>query len=250
MEGGSREKIQSEEYKIPYHYRDLFAPGQGIERKSLFNLVLGLLNLNEGARILDIGCGDGRFCYHAKSRYDVTGIDVDPRAIEWARAFNPESDFYCGDIGEIEIGRYDGAACLEVIEHISDNELPIFMKSILRLLNRDGRAVFSVPTLNQPLSSKHYRHYNEDLLRDFLSSYFDNISIVGHAKSNSILYPLNSALNLISCLFYSETLQWKYPNLIKKVTRLKNKVWYKYFHEDIPSRCNRLIAVCTHKKRQ
>jgi cyclopropane fatty-acyl-phospholipid synthase-like methyltransferase len=225
MEGGSREKIQSEEYKIPYHYRDLFAPGQGIERKSLFNLVLGLLNLNEGARILDIGC-------------------------EWARAFNPESDFYCGDIGEIEIGRYDGAACLEVIEHISDNELPIFMKSILRLLNRDGRAVFSVPTLNQPLSSKHYRHYNEDLLRDFLSSYFDNISIVGHAKSNSILYPLNSALNLISCLFYSETLQWKYPNLIKKVTRLKNKVWYKYFHEDIPSRCNRLIAVCTHKKRQ
>ena len=248
MEDNSREQIQSKEYKIPYHYQDLFAPGQEIERKSLFDLVLDQLNLNEGARIIDIGCGDGRFCYHAKSRYHVTGIDIDPKAIEWAKMFNPELHFYCGDIRELETAQFVGGVCLEVIEHISDNDLPVFMESIMRLLRDDGRIVFAVPSINQPLSKKHYKHYTEDMLRELLDSYFESIAIIGHAKTKSKLYLFNSALNLLSCLFFSQTFQWKYPNFIRKVTKLKNRVWYKFFHEDLPSKCNRLIAICSGKK--
>lgn len=239
-----REKIQAAEYKIPYHYKDLFAPGQDVERKSLFSMALKEINASPGKSVLDIGCGDGRFCFHAKEECAVEGVDVDSRALAWARLFNPEVAFHEKMLQELPEESYDGIVCLEVIEHISDEILPSFLTGIQRVVKSDGIAFFSVPSINQPLSSKHYKHYTGGMFDELLSGYFSEVAIGGHAVTKSFYRKPFSILNLFSCLFYSPNFCNKFPGLVKKVTGWKEDIWYNHLHTAEPERCDRIIAIC------
>ena len=83
---------------------------------------------------LDIGCGDGRFCYYAKKYLAVEGLDISKKALTWAKAFNPEIQFYNNKIEKLKIkDKYDGAVCIEVLEHIPECQLSSFLSSIVSL---------------------------------------------------------------------------------------------------------------------
>lgn len=51
----------------------------------------------EGARVLEVGCGDGRLLAQLSPSRGL-GVDISPKMIEVARARHPELDFRCGDI--------------------------------------------------------------------------------------------------------------------------------------------------------
>lgn len=239
-----REEMQEKEYEIPYHYQDLYAPGQEIERGSLFNLALEKLALPDKAKVLDAGCGDGRFCYRAKDVYDISGIDISERAIGWARMFNPELKFHVCHMHELDEDNFDGMVCLEVIEHVPDDALPLMIAEMAKRLRPGGRAFFSVPSVNQPLHPKHYRHYTEALLRQSLEPHYKVLEVIGHARTRSLVRPINSALNLFSCLFYSDTFCRRFAGIVNRTISLKKRFWYRYLHTDKPELCNRLVAVC------
>ena len=86
--------------------------------------------------------------------------------------FNPEVTFHHNKLTGLNENCYDGVICLEVVEHISDEELPAFLSGIVRVLKDNKTAFITVPSVNQPLSSKHYKHYTESLLYDLLIQYF------------------------------------------------------------------------------
>lgn len=243
-----KQRLQDEEYAIPYHYRDLFAPGQEIERKSLFDLALEKLALNKDAWVLDVGCGDGRFCYHAKEYVNISGIDISERALNWARTFSPEIEFQASPVQEMERSDFDGMVCLEVIEHIPDDLLPPTLAGMVARLKPGGTAFFSVPSINQPLYEKHYRHYDEELLRNTLEPHFTILEILGHSRTKSMARPFFSILNLISCLFFSETVCSRFKGIVRMTIAAKKKLWYKYLHIGPPRHCNRLVAVCSKKQ--
>ncbi len=244
-----KRRIQEEEYHIPYHYQDLFAPAQSIERNSIFKMIVDIFTekIRGEKRIIDIGCGDGRFCYYAKKFLQIEGIDISKRAIHWAKAFNPELKFYCEPIerfAERIKKKYTGAVCIEVLEHICDDEISSFLKGIKKILKNEALIIFTVPSINKPMSVKHYRHYNQRLLFETLTPYFEVLEIKGHSKISSFHRKIFSVMHIVSLLFYSETFQWKFPNFVKFVKKIKENYWYNYLHEGRPEECYRLIAIC------
>ena len=101
-----------------------------------------------GARLLDVGCGVGRFglAAHAKG-WDVTGIDVSPRAIKIGRKFAP-FPLRVATVEELihEGAQFDVVTAFEVLEHLS-SPLP-FLARAQRLLRPGGEAFFTVPNWN------------------------------------------------------------------------------------------------------
>lgn len=58
------------------------------------------------ARVLDLGCGAGVLCGHLTTPVSYMGIDLQPAAIDAARATHherPETDFRCGSINDLAI---------------------------------------------------------------------------------------------------------------------------------------------------
>ncbi|MDQ3518767.1 MAG: methyltransferase domain-containing protein [Gemmatimonadota bacterium] len=100
------------------------------------------------ARLLDVGCGVGRFGHGAHARgWDVTGIDVSARAIESGRPFTPfplrvATIEELGAVGE----RFDVVTAFEVLEHLSS---PVeFLCTLQQVVLPGGQVFCTVPNWN------------------------------------------------------------------------------------------------------
>jgi 2-polyprenyl-3-methyl-5-hydroxy-6-metoxy-1,4-benzoquinol methylase len=101
-----------------------------------------------GARLLDVGCGVGRFCQGAYARgWDVTGIDVSALAIATGREFAP-FPLRAARVEELINDReqFDVVTAFEVLEHLS---APVqFLSTVQRLLRPGGQLFVTVPNWN------------------------------------------------------------------------------------------------------
>lgn len=181
--------MQSEAYVFPYHYLTDVSPdgaisiyrqlAWGLEYMTCMTWVRDqILDVNPPS-LLDVGCGDGRLCSLLgrawAGRY--VGVDLAEQAIAFARAFNPGAEFIVGSVSNIP-GTFDVIACIEVLEHILDEDLPGFVASLCEKVTSHGLLLVSVPTVVRPINPKHYRHYTLELLREHLAPYFDIVSHV------------------------------------------------------------------------
>jgi cyclopropane fatty-acyl-phospholipid synthase-like methyltransferase len=77
--------------------------------------------LENGARVLDLGCGGGSPETRRLARqFAVTGVDISPRQVERARAAIPEAEFVCADFTELELppGSFEAVASFVVFNHV------------------------------------------------------------------------------------------------------------------------------------
>ncbi len=59
-----------------------------------------------GKEVIDLGCGTGTFAIGAHILgARVTGVDVDPKAIEVARSICPSIEYICSDVNDFNPGR-------------------------------------------------------------------------------------------------------------------------------------------------
>jgi 2-polyprenyl-3-methyl-5-hydroxy-6-metoxy-1,4-benzoquinol methylase len=184
-------RIQEKEYIFPYEYVPRFESGVftqnininwGFEYLSSMEFIFGLLNDIPFKSLIDVGCGDGRFCSEAARRFPgrrICGIDVSEKAISLARALNPMGEFLTGDITDNVFKNmasiksvFDLAVSVEVLEHIKPAEALRFMEQTARLLIPGGRLILTAPTLNTPLQTKHYRHFDCNALEKLLKPSF------------------------------------------------------------------------------
>jgi len=101
-----------------------------------------------GKRLLDVGCGDGRFLLQARNRYSqVQGVDISERAVEAACARGLEVRQV--DINKSALpfpdGAFDTVVSLDVIEHVIDPYT--FVKELGRVLEPDGYLLLSTPNI-------------------------------------------------------------------------------------------------------
>jgi SAM-dependent methyltransferase len=118
--------------------------------------------------VLDVGCGDGyllnRLADSLPNHADLLGVDLDNRAIAFARAFGCERRFDVIDARDID-EQFDVVTSIEVLEHVPDDETEEFCETLLRRVRPGGHLIITVPSDASDVTPKHWRHYNEGTLR-------------------------------------------------------------------------------------
>ena len=219
--GGDSEQflIQSKAYAFPYHYlADVSPDGTisiyrqlvwGLEYMTYMIWVRDQILRIRPRNLLDVGCGDGRLCSLLEAwsgRY--VGVDLSEQAIAFARAFNPGAEFIVGSASDVP-GTFGVVACVEVLEHIPDQDLAGFVASLREKVSPQGGLLVSVPTIVRPVSPKHYRHYTLELLREHLGAYFDIVSHVYLCRCGYQTDLLNRLLsNRLFILHWSKLRRW------------------------------------------
>ena len=115
------------------------------------------LNLLDNAKVLDLGCGEGRHCFGAymHANLDVYGFDLNPNDVQKAMdnfpQFDEKSDtkscsFGCTDATKLPFAdeTFDYLICSEVLEHIP--EVDCAVDEIIRVTKRKGKIAVSVPS--------------------------------------------------------------------------------------------------------
>ncbi|MFW2351302.1 bifunctional 2-polyprenyl-6-hydroxyphenol methylase/3-demethylubiquinol 3-O-methyltransferase UbiG [Qipengyuania sp.] len=101
-----------------------------------------------GKSALDVGCGAGLLCEPlARLGAEVTGVDAAPENVA-AAALHAEGAgldirYMAGEIGDLDIGRFDLVTAMEVIEHVADKRA--FVAALAARLAPDGLMVLSTP---------------------------------------------------------------------------------------------------------
>ncbi len=110
-----------------------------------FREIITILSPKKGERILDVGCGTGEFCYFLKKKYEVVpeGIDVNEKALKIASSNYPDISFKNVKLKDMDKDIYDAVTMIEVVEHLPRTLNTL--RSIKRLLKKEGRIVVSTP---------------------------------------------------------------------------------------------------------
>ncbi len=111
-----------------------------------FNLVCQKLQLEEGERLLDIGCGWGTLAAHAAMHYgaDATGVTLAKEQTQFANArfekwgLGDRARVLCKDYRDIPKQRFDKIVSLEMVEHVGVKNLDKYFKGVYDLLEDDG----------------------------------------------------------------------------------------------------------------
>ncbi len=240
-----KQKVQEEEYALPYHYFDLrleeFKYIRCVEYLSYLNAIRRLMGDITGKKILDAGCGDGRLCYELRnSNAKIFGVDYSERAIAFAKIFNPNAVFFNESLDSFNTNeKFDFIVLLETLEHIIPAETNKVLKNLKNLMKKNGRLIITVPSKNIKLAEKHYRHFSEKDLRETLRG-FKAIKITGHGRMG-IKRKIFTLLQKFSILIFP--FRNKIP-CIRSIFNLAKSFYTRHLENCAPEDAMRLIAVC------
>jgi len=177
---------QESQYAFPYHYIPSFENGHfsqhlcwswGYRYLGGMDVVLSYLVHDQFESLADIGCGDGRFLREVSSRFPgnrLLGVDCSERAINLAKAMNPDLDYACADICSQEEPpeSFDVVTLIEVLEHIPVEDVDDFVSAFSRYVKPDGRLILTVPHTNKSVQAKHYQHFDSESLTKVVEPYY------------------------------------------------------------------------------
>lgn len=108
--------------------------------------------LDEGSRILEIGCGDGRTARRLVERFEVVGVDLSEKQLQLACAAAPGATFLLADIMELDfpVASYDAVTAFYSFMHIPRDRHPDLLARIRRWLKPGGLFLAPMSTLGGP----------------------------------------------------------------------------------------------------
>ena len=128
-----KESLQEQDYNYPYHYNSLIIPHNDIPYQALNKI--------------------------KKFIKKIEGNDISSQEILFAKAFNPEINFFIHDITLSPLKKkYDILILRDVIEHINPLKIEKTVNNLYNSLNEEGLIFLTVPTKKAALSKKHYIH--------------------------------------------------------------------------------------------
>jgi ubiquinone/menaquinone biosynthesis C-methylase UbiE len=120
--------------------------------------LIGVAGLRPGQRVLDVACGTGVVTRFAAERVGaagaVAGLDVNPGMLAVARSLTPPGmsiDWYQASAEAMPLGdeAFDVVVCQMGLQFVP-NKLAA-LREMRRVLNRDGRAIVTVPGPKPPI---------------------------------------------------------------------------------------------------
>lgn len=207
------------------------------------------LNLQDGQKILDVGCGDGFYLHLLSSlgiNLKLTGADYDSRGLESARRNlgSKKIPLVQADLMKklpFTSNSFDGVVMSEVAEHLPDDVKGF--KEVYRVLKKDGVFVLTVPCQDYPffwdpinwilqhlfkthikegfwagIWNQHTRMYKKEQVEKFMKS--AGFKIYPSSVLTSWCLPFNHYMvNFVAKLFYANKLP---KNLAKGINKFKN----------------------------
>jgi trans-aconitate methyltransferase len=202
----NEQKEQDLEYGFPYHYIPKYNGGftqnynwsWGKQYASAMEFILDKVRRDSASieSIVDLGCGDGRLTKELSEMFtgkQVVGIDYSAKAINLAKALNPNVKYENKNIMDDDLEKCDAITLIEVFEHIPIELCDDFVRATSELLNEGGVVYLTVPHENKPVSYKHFQHFNYDSLLNYFKNYF-NVEEVEYIQKNDKLLTL---LNMV-----------------------------------------------------
>ena len=131
------------------------------EQEHAFAVLEGIASADyfpPGGRILELGCGDGeKGLWFAARGYGITGVDISPTAIEWARekarSRGLSAEFAVDDVVALQSQKaesFDVAIDAECLHCLVGEDRRRYLATVVRVLKKGG--VFVVfGTMCQPL---------------------------------------------------------------------------------------------------
>lgn len=108
--------------------------------------------IDNGTRVLDIGCGVGFVCELLAQRgASVVGIDISNTALRLAQRRVPHGHFMASahdGLLDLDTNHFDLVTCLGVLEHTEHPQT--LVNEMARVLKADGRAIVVVPNSRSP----------------------------------------------------------------------------------------------------
>jgi ubiquinone/menaquinone biosynthesis C-methylase UbiE len=108
--------------------------------------------LDSGARVLDLGCGDGNKTRRLAERFEVVGVDISPEQLRLASAAAPEVTFVEADFTELDFAAetFDAVTAFYSFMHVPrDRHLEVF-RTVLRWLKPGGLFLAPLSTTGGP----------------------------------------------------------------------------------------------------
>jgi SAM-dependent methyltransferase len=138
-------------------------------RRSVLDRVIDDLHLPARAEILDAGCGSGRNMIEFARHGTVTGVELSEASVRIARE-RQAGEVIEGSVLEMpfELGRFDLAASLDVIEHLDDDLAAL--RELRRVVKPGGTLLVTVPAYQwlwsgHDIVNHHYRRYTRRTLQ-------------------------------------------------------------------------------------
>ncbi len=129
------------------------------------------------ARILELGCGYGALVYYAREAgyVNMRGVDISPEQVSGAWQLGiqdvAQSDLF-GALRSEPDGNLDAIITVDVIEHLTMDELLAFADEVCRALSAGGRWISHQPNASSPLFGRvrygdltHQSAFTQDSIR-------------------------------------------------------------------------------------
>ncbi len=151
-----------------------------------------------GKRIFDVGAGMGRMVsYYLPQAETVIATDIFQKQVDYMNEIFDEFsafsalkiDILADDLTEYQES-FDTVLCINVLEHLDDDELAI--KRMYELLCREGHMIIMVPAFQKlfcqmDTNVSHYRRYDRGVLRQMAQKHGYNIVYNGYFNQLGII---------------------------------------------------------------
>lgn len=107
-------------------------------------------HLSKEHRILEAGCGMGRWVFYLRERgYNVAGIDASRQAVDFAKQYDPAVDIHVADVLQTgyEDASFDAVISLGVMEHFLEGPQQVLAET-RRILSKNGLLFVTIPPAN------------------------------------------------------------------------------------------------------
>lgn|GEM_PF-5203459 len=180
--------------------------------------------LPEGARVLDLACGDGYGSAVLAARAgSCVGMDLDPHLLAASARRYRAARFVAADAFLLPFadGCFDAVAALQVVEHVADTRG--FLEEIARVLSPEGVAYLTTPNIAQ-LPRTASKEFNPHHLRDFtptelrveLEQHFGEVVLLGQM--------LDESLARTQRLLAGAREEWKVVGRVERVERIVRRL--------------------------
>ncbi len=150
------------------------APDMSLQQaqQAKYARILSQLNVTEGARLLEIGCGWGGFAeLAAQHRMHVTGLTISTEQLAFAEhrlqkaGLAAGADLRLQDYRDVS-GEFDGIASIEMFEAVGEQYWDSYFSTVARRLKQGARACIQTITIDDALFDRYRK--GSDFIQQYI----------------------------------------------------------------------------------